>query len=180
MSGVPPIALPTPLHPPPAPARRSLRSRSPSVPVLLLAVRRRRPFPFRPLDSPRGADPNFEFRQETDRARRPRAAVAFASCPRNAEEGCAVRAVPRRAFVSLFCVSLLKRGRRGRCRRTSTAGTRSATYRPGRARSVAGSSSSSSTQLKSPSRSPSDFSIRGYKTSSKNRSRNQIEVEKVF
>ena len=44
----------------PAPARDS---RSLSVPVLLRVIRRRRPFRFSPLDSPRGADPNFEFRR---------------------------------------------------------------------------------------------------------------------
>ena len=38
-----------------------------SVIVLLRVLRRRRPFRFRPLNSPSGADPNFEFRQNGSR-----------------------------------------------------------------------------------------------------------------
>ena len=58
-------------------ARAARDSRSLSVPVLLRVIRRRRPFRFFPLDSPRGADPNFEFRRNgwrppTSRRRRVR------------------------------------------------------------------------------------------------------------
>ena len=79
----------------------------------------RRPFQFCSLDSRRGANPNFEFRRNGWRPR-PRAAVAFASSPRNHEEGGTLsfrRAVRRRSSPRLCfapaCFCFRKRGRRG-------------------------------------------------------------------
>ena len=148
----------------------------PFVPVLLLAVRRRRrPFRFRPLDSSREADPNFEFRQ-THRALRPRAAVAFASCLRNDEEGDALsfrRAVRRRSSPCLcFVVGIIltapysgakresetKRKRGEERRRTEHAlGTQQQIVVQGE-RGARLLIVDTLTRLKSPSRSPSDFS----------------------
>ena len=133
------------------------------------------PFRFLPLNSSREADPNFEFRQ-THRALRPRAAVAFASCLRNDEEGDALsfrRAVRRRSSPCLcFVVGIIltapysgakresetKRKRGEERRRTEHAlGTQQQIVVQGE-RGARLLIVDTLTRLKSPSRSPSDFS----------------------